>query len=265
MRNGIGGETDADRHAYTRNFFPDSNVYSRSLAEVIVEFEWHSFTVLYEHSDALMRLQDVLEIHGPGDSPITVRQIGAGPDYRPLLKEVHSSGETRIIIDCAQPELVLELLRQGRDVKMLEEYQHYLITSTDAHALDFAELKFAAANITTVRLMDPGSFEVSTAVHDWNESEQRSGGGVRYTAEGVRTEAALLYDAVKVLATVLKEMDAVNAVEPVSFRCNANQAAPWEQGAEIMRTLNTKTEHGMSGRILFDDGGLRTQFYMEVG
>lgn len=151
---------DAEPHAYTRNFFPDSNVYSRALAEVIVEYEWKSFTILYEHPDALMRLQDVLQIHGPSDTPITVRQIGAGPDYRPLLKEVYNLGETHIIIDCVQPDLVLELLRQGRDVKMLEEYQHYLITTTDAHALDFAELKFASANITTVRLLDPGSFEV---------------------------------------------------------------------------------------------------------
>lgn len=54
--------------------------------------------------------------------------------------------------------------------------QHYLITTIDAHTLDFAELKFVGANITTIRLMDPGSFEVTTAVHDWNESAKRQGG-----------------------------------------------------------------------------------------
>lgn len=67
-------------------------------------------------------MQDVLQIHEPSDSPITVRQIGAGPDYRPLLKEILNSGETHIIMDCAT-DIILEIFRQGGDVKMLEEYQ----------------------------------------------------------------------------------------------------------------------------------------------
>lgn len=257
-----------EMHAYTRNFYPEGNVYSRALASIVVEYEWRTFTILYEHPDALMRLQDVLQIHGPDDLPITVRQIGPGPDYRPLLKEVYSLGETRIIIDCEQPALVVELLRQGRDVKMLEEYQQYLITTQDAYAMDFAELKFAAANITTVRFLDPGSFEVSTAVHDWNESALRAGSAAGiYAAEEVRTEPALLHDAVKMLTTVIKELDTADEavpIEPITVKCNSNRPVPWEQGAEIMRALNARTEHGMSGRVVFDDAGRRSQFYMEV-
>lgn len=167
---------DAEPHAYTRNLFPDQRVYAHALAQLIVEYEWKSFTILYEHPDALQRLQDVLQIHGPADLPVTVRQIadsGGSGDYRPLLKEIYNSGETRIIVDCERADLVLELLRQGRDVKMLEEYQHYLITTLDAHALDFAELKFAAANITTIRLLDPGSFEVRSAYFNGKMYDQR--------------------------------------------------------------------------------------------
>lgn len=69
-----------------------------------------------------MRLQDIFQIHDPSDSPVTVKQLGDGPDYRPLLKEIHSSGETRIILDCS-PETILEIFRQGKDIKMLEDYQ----------------------------------------------------------------------------------------------------------------------------------------------
>lgn len=69
-----------------------------------------------------MRLQDVFQIHGPSDSPVTVRYLGTGPDFRPLLKEIQASGETRIIIDC-HIDNVLEIFRQAKDVKLMEDYQ----------------------------------------------------------------------------------------------------------------------------------------------
>lgn len=69
-----------------------------------------------------MRLQDVFQIHGPGDSPVTVRFLGSGPDFRPLLKEIQNSGETRIVLDC-NVENILEIFRQAKDVKLMEDYQ----------------------------------------------------------------------------------------------------------------------------------------------
>lgn len=69
-----------------------------------------------------MRLQDIFQIHDPSSSPITLKQLGNGPDFRPLLKEIQSSGETRIVLDCSLDK-VLEIFRQGKDVKMLEDYQ----------------------------------------------------------------------------------------------------------------------------------------------
>lgn len=40
-----------EEHSYTRNLFPESNVFSRALAQIIVEYEWKSFTILYDHPD----------------------------------------------------------------------------------------------------------------------------------------------------------------------------------------------------------------------
>lgn len=69
-----------------------------------------------------MRLQDVFQIHGPSDSPVTVRFLGTGPDFRPLLKEIQNSGETRIVLDCSVDN-ILEIFRQAKDVKLMEDYQ----------------------------------------------------------------------------------------------------------------------------------------------
>jgi Receptor family ligand binding region len=87
------------------------------------------------------------------------RQLDDGSDYRPLLKEIQASGESHIILDVS-PDKIVTLLRQASEVKMMEEYQSYIITSLDTHTLDFEELKFMRANITTMRLIDPSSYEV---------------------------------------------------------------------------------------------------------
>lgn len=67
--------------------------------------------------------------------------------------------------------------------------QSYLITTQDAHTIDYAEIKFADANITAVRLMDANSFETTTAVHDWNQSEARKNNTALFDAESIKVEA----------------------------------------------------------------------------
>lgn len=166
-----------EHHAHTRNFFPDASLFARALAEVIVDNEWKGFTLIYEHEDSLQRLQDVLQILEPHGQPVTVRQLSAGPDHQTLLKELYQAGATHIVLDCS-PTKVTEVLQQASGVKMMQEYQSYLITSLDAHMLNFAEMNLTAgqlvrANISTVRLMDPESVWVHTAVHDWRQGAIR--------------------------------------------------------------------------------------------
>jgi glutamate receptor, ionotropic, invertebrate len=133
----------------------------------------------------LMRLKDILQIHKPSNDPITVRQLGNGPDYRPLLKEIQASGESHIILDVSNDK-VLDLLRQAESVKMLEEYQRYILTSLDTHTLDFEELKNTRSNITSVRIMDTKTFEITTAVYDWVQGEQNQNRMFRVSPENVK-------------------------------------------------------------------------------
>lgn len=57
----------------TLNIFPDTEVLSRAYAELLLDYTWKSYTIIYEDDDGLMRLKDVLQIHEPQSSPITVR------------------------------------------------------------------------------------------------------------------------------------------------------------------------------------------------
>lgn len=170
---------------FTRNFFPNSNYFSRALADLLVDYSWSTFTIIYEDDFSIMRLHDILQIHDTDSSPIVVRKLEDGDDYFPLLKEIHSYSETRIILDC-NVDRVLEILRQANKVKMLEEYQSYIITSPDAHTLDFSQLDYNRANITTFRMINPTSVYAETAVHDWRQGEYRKNGQVAVAADKIK-------------------------------------------------------------------------------
>lgn len=57
----------------TLNVYPEAEMLSRAYAELLIDYTWKSYTIVYEDDDGLMRLKDVLQIHDPQSPPITVR------------------------------------------------------------------------------------------------------------------------------------------------------------------------------------------------
>lgn len=125
--------------------------------------------------------------------------------------------------------------------------------------LDFAELKFFRSNITTLRIMDPLSLEVMTAVHDWQQDARRKNDYSGIYADRIKTEAALFNDAVRVFSIAFREANAIRGITPVSLRCadyknserknygnayeDENDSAhavsdKWEQGMQILQMLD---------------------------
>lgn len=58
---------------FTLNLHPDSKVLSQAYAELLTDYTWKSYTIIYEDDDSLMRLKDILQIHDPQSPPVTVR------------------------------------------------------------------------------------------------------------------------------------------------------------------------------------------------
>lgn len=179
---------------FTRNFFPNPKSFSRALADIIEENDWTAFTVIYEDDYGLMKLHDILQYHDMTNGPITMRRIDDSEDQMPLLKQIAQYGETRLILDCSL-ERVIPILEQAKNVKLLEDYQSYIVTTIDAHTLDFASIKGNLANITTIRLIDPSSVDAETVVHDWKQDPSHKGESYNVPADKikVRTECAQNY------------------------------------------------------------------------
>lgn len=173
---------------YTRNLFPEPNAFSRALADLIAESDWTSFTIIYEDNYALMKLHDILQLHDTASSPVMVRRIDDGDDHLPMLKEIAQYGESRIILDCSLDK-VIPILEQAKRVKMLEEYQNYVVTTIDAHTLDYAGVQGNRANITTFRLIDPGSVDAETAVHDWKQDATRKSESQAFSTDKIKVSS----------------------------------------------------------------------------
>lgn len=83
----------------------------------------------------------MLGLHGPNDPPIHIVQLVSELDHRPLLKKIYYTTEPHIIV-CVEDYRILNLLKQAKEVKMLDEYKSYIIVSLNAHTIDFARGKF---------------------------------------------------------------------------------------------------------------------------
>lgn len=54
----------------------------QAYVDLVRAWGWKSFTIVYENSDGLVRLQELLKAHGPSELPVAVRQLPDSYDYR---------------------------------------------------------------------------------------------------------------------------------------------------------------------------------------
>ena len=90
---------------------------------------WKSLVVLFQDENSLVRLQELHKLpKSYEDVKISYRQLDLDTDdYRPLLKEIKKTGETRMVLDC-DFEKVGNILKQADEIGMITEYHNYLIS-----------------------------------------------------------------------------------------------------------------------------------------
>nr|CAH7717822.1 unnamed protein product [Callosobruchus chinensis] len=124
------GPTQENNISMSLNFYPEARLFAKGLMEVVKALRWNSFVILYETEEGLIRMQEILklqEFHRGKRNSILVKQLGPGPDYRMLLKEIRNASEY-IILDC-KTESIIPILLQAKDLRMLELHNNYFLTS----------------------------------------------------------------------------------------------------------------------------------------
>ncbi|XP_046669491.1 glutamate receptor ionotropic, kainate 2-like isoform X1 [Homalodisca vitripennis] len=248
------------------NLYPDSKLLATALINVIRDMDWKSYTVLYEDYDSLIRLQEVFKdheglSHSEGFPPFTVRQLPSeDDDYRPLLKELKTAGESHIVLDCPTDK-IMTILTQANEVKLMGEYLSIILTSLDAHTIDYGVFRYDRTNITALRLIDPNSATVMATLHDWEYEAHRKHQTFNLTATDLQIESLLMFDAVRLFALALDKHG--GRLQPERLDCHSGRK--WEHGFGIINFMKNMEYEGVSGPMRFnEESGHRDFFSLEI-
>jgi len=246
---------------FSVNLYPDSSSLSRAYWDVISSYKWKTFTLLYDDEEGLIRLQDLMLVSTMPGYKVVFRSLLQNDDYRPLLKEMKRNGERNIILDCSLTR-INTLFTQALQVGMMTMAQSYFITSLDMNTINFEPFKYLGTNITGLRMIDPTQSETINTVGDWVYGELRFGRNLDLTENTLTLETALIYDGVQLLAKALHELDRNQEISLKRLTCDGFDS--WNYGSNVVKYMKMIEINGLTGRIKFDENGLRSQFNLQV-
>lgn len=245
------------------NFFPPTDDVSLAYAHLLQYYGWENFAVLYEDDQGLMRVQQVLSSYS-GMHPIVVRRLTPKGDNKHIFKDLAKHQESRVLLDC-DVDNVMDYLKEATELNMLNDYQHYVITSLDTGTLA-DDLKLTRSNITWLsitnfdKLSDSQHF-LTTRVGEWVSDSGKAMDPPKVTR--MKLESLLMDD----IANHIK--NAITLIDPSRFQIEqppeiCNPTETWGLGREFLYNLIKNETIGVSGNISFDGRGRRKNYTLLV-
>ncbi|XP_072764014.1 glutamate receptor ionotropic, kainate 2 [Anoplolepis gracilipes] len=243
---GVEAEAENKNPSMTINVFPDSEMVSQVIADVVNSMKWQQgFVAIYENNDGLSRIQKALTLKREKKSSVAIRQLGNGPDFRPLLKEIRNFSVCNILIDVT-PEKIIDVLQQAKEIKLLADYCNFVITYLDSSKLPIPNIRNGTtANITGLSLTE-------------NDVE-----GIN------KIDSAILYDAVFMLNKAMEILNTRNIdeesimIDPVPLSCEGTQK--YQAGPNITSTIRELSKMGkITGVMNIDEYGRRRDFTIQI-
>ncbi|RWS26385.1 glutamate receptor: ionotropic kainate 3-like protein 2, partial [Leptotrombidium deliense] len=150
----------------------------------------------------------------------------------------------------------------AQQVGLLTEMHSYLVTSLDLHTVDLEDFKFSKTKVTSFRLIDASSTELLSLMDEWSSLAMRSGRRGVVTPENIKTETGLIYDAVKLLATAVQDLDQSLSIDVSQISCE--NGTPWPHGSSLINYMRPIVFRGVTGLVSFDQLGFRSAFTLHV-
>uniref|UniRef100_A0A8C7H9U1 Glutamate receptor n=1 Tax=Oncorhynchus kisutch TaxID=8019 RepID=A0A8C7H9U1_ONCKI len=251
-----------NRDSYYVSLYPDFQSLSRAILELVHFFKWRTVTVVYDDSTGLIRLQELIKAPSRYNIRLKIRQLPAETkDAKPLLKEMKKAKEFHVIFDCGH-EMAAWILKQALAMGMMTEYYHYIFTTLDLFALDMEPYRYSGVNLTGFRILNTENSQVSSIIEKWSmerlQAPPKADSGL---LDGfMTTDAALMYDAVHVVAVAVQQSQQITVS---SLQCNRHK--PWRFGARFISLIKEAHWDGLTGHILFNKtNGLRTDLDLDV-
>lgn len=239
---------DADTKPPVINMQLHPDTLALVFVDLVKAWNWKGFTILYESGEYthcllfdkrqqcsrifgiyrsaswLPRAAALLKMYDPKEYTVTVRRISANQsdtNYRPVLRGVRLSQDVHIVLECSV-ETLPEVFKQALQVGLLTEQHQFIVTTPDMHTIDLEPYQHSGVNITGIRLVNPEN----PLVQEVADAVDLEG----LTAETIRSQTALVYDAVLLLTEAFKQMSP-GQLRTKKLICNSMES--WENGNTI--------------------------------
>ncbi|XP_045435755.1 glutamate receptor ionotropic, kainate 1 [Pipistrellus kuhlii] len=248
------------RGAFHVSLHPEPAALGRAVRDLVLRLGWRDATLVYEDGTGLLRLQQLIQAPARQDLRLRLRRLPPGAqDARPLLQDMKRGRELHVVLACG-PETAARLLQQILLLGMMTEHYHYLLTTLDMAALDLGPYRHSGVGMTGFRLLRADSPRVASVLEKWAADRLQAPPGPGLLGGAMTTAAALMYDAVHVVA-VAAHRAAPLAVS--SLQCHRHQ--PWRLGPRFMNLIREAQWDGLTGRIAFDQtDGSRKDFDLDI-
>ncbi|KAK8388628.1 hypothetical protein O3P69_020541 [Scylla paramamosain] len=254
------------RDAYSVNLYPHPSTLSQAYMDVLMTLRWRKFCIIYENNEGLVRVQELLKNQ---TWQITLKQLPLTDDYRPMLKDAKKAGVTHVVLDVKRSK-IFTVLKQAQQIGMMTSYHNYFITSLDLHTVELEDFRHGGTNITCLRLVDPENPLVQRVMQDWTFGELRHGRAVDTLTSSqqkrnttlLKTEVALMYDAVQLFAKALDDLDRSRHIDVTPLECDGDST--WVHGNSLVNYMKWVQVNGLTGLIKFDTEGFRRDVTLDI-
>ncbi|XP_076373999.1 glutamate receptor ionotropic, kainate 2-like isoform X2 [Tachypleus tridentatus] len=251
------------RQRLSINLFPRPAMLGKAYVDLVKVWGWREFCLVYEESEGVIRLQDFFKEAQKNGWRLHLYQFKPGEPYRDLFWKIKSAGDNRIVLDVKR-ENVYTVLKHAQQVGMMTEKHSYLITSLDVHTVDLQDFKYGKTNITAFRIVDMESPELRSLLDEWGPFSGDFGSSTRTHPRTIKTQTALIYDAVKLFTKALADFDTSKRIEFPPIFCKSGEPSEDAIGTSLRNLMKLIKIQGLTGEVKFDQQGYRSDFVLDL-
>ncbi|CAF1332816.1 unnamed protein product [Adineta steineri] len=247
---------------YIINVYPHYTATSQAFSDLIKFQQWEELAIITERAENLLYLQDLLKLSSDqSQMKVTVRQLRGRPGnntWHPLLEQLRETGISKFLVDVRIDNLD-DFFKHAKVVGLVGPYYDFVLTSLDISVVKWSTILYTLVNITGLQFFgrdDP-------AVDEFYEKNiLNENAPLKANERSLRVSAALIYDAVYFFARALSKFVEQSPFNITPLTCEAQK--PWVHGSAFALFLKTFEANGITGKIKFDENGVRTDVSLEV-
>uniref|UniRef100_A0A8D0U4T7 Glutamate receptor n=1 Tax=Sus scrofa TaxID=9823 RepID=A0A8D0U4T7_PIG len=247
------GPEETPRLQYLRfasvSLYPSNEDVSLAVSRILKSFNYPSASLICAKAECLLRLEELVRGFLISKETLSVRMLDDSRDPTPLLKEIRDDKVSTIIID-ANASISHLILRKASELGMTSAFYKYILTTMDFPILHLDGIVEDSSNILGFSMFNTSHPFYPEFVRSLNMSWRENCDASTYP--GPALSAALMFDAVHVVVSAVRELNRSQEIGVKPLACTS--ANIWPHGTSLMNYLRmvSRKRGGLRGR----SGGL---------